>query len=276
MPGDTAPALGPVVEWNLAPGLLLALSVYLGLYSWRWRDARREGDSRGAPVWRLILFAGGIAMLFAALASPIDRLGEQLFVMHAVQHVLLLDFAPILIVLGMTKSILRPLTARVARLERRAGPFAHPVFAVVFLAGTLWMWHVPALYDLSLERSGVHVVQHVQFASAGLLFWWHLLSPIRSRRRLEGMKVTYYVAGAKLFTGAVAAILTFSPRVLYQAFADQPRYWGLSTLKDQNLGGGVMMLEESAVLTIAMAFLFVRMLSESEQEEQRRERLELG
>ena len=121
---------------------------------------------------------------FVALISPVDRLGEQLATAHMVQHLLLADVVPILFTLALTKWILRPVTRHVHRIERAAGPFGHPAFGVVAYVGAMWLWHVPALYNAALEHGAIHVLEHLSFAAAGLLYWWHLLSPIRSRMRL--------------------------------------------------------------------------------------------
>ena len=81
--------------------------------SWRWRISRREGGARAAPVGgRLALWLTGVALLFVALISPVDRLGEQLATMHMVQHLLLADLVPICLTLALTKHILRPATRR--------------------------------------------------------------------------------------------------------------------------------------------------------------------
>ena len=255
--------------------MLLALSGYTAVYLWRWTAVRRRLGARGASSWRLAAFAAGVGLVFVALVSPVDRLGEEMFTFHAVQHILLMDLAPILVILGLTRMILRPLTARTQGVERRAAALTHPAFAVVLYAGTLWMWHVPALYELSLRQSEVHVVQHLQLAIAGGVFWWHLFGPIRNRRRLGGIWVLYYLAAAKLMTGALAAMLTFSRDAWYPLFTEMPRYFGWGVLRDQHFGGAVMMLEESIVMTIAFVIVFVRLLAESERDQQRRERFEL-
>ena len=104
-----------------------------------------------------------------------------------VQHLLLADVVPILFTLALTKWILRPVTRHVHRIERAAGPFGHPAFGVVAYVGAMWLWHVPALYNAALEHGAIHVLEHLSFAAAGLLYWWHLLSPIRSRMRLGGI-----------------------------------------------------------------------------------------
>ena len=53
-----------------------------------------------------------------------------------------------------------------------------------------------------------------------------------------------------------------------------PRIWGLSVIDDQNVGGALMLVEQSIVLLTALVILFVRMLAQSEEDERRRERLE--
>jgi cytochrome c oxidase assembly factor CtaG len=192
--------------------------------------------------------------------------------MHMVQHVLLLDLAIILVLLGLTKVILRPVTRRVQRLERAAGPLAHPYFAIALYVAVMWVWHVPALYDAAVGNPFVHVLEHTSFATAGLLYWWHLLSPIRSRHRLGGMGPVVYMVATKVLVGLLGVALSFAPEAVYQVYVDQPDWWGLSAATDQAVGGLIMALEQSVVMGVALVYLLVRALEESEREEQRRER----
>jgi cytochrome c oxidase assembly factor CtaG len=234
-------------------------------------DVRRAREVR-LSGGRVTAFLGGMLLVLVALCSPIDRLAEQLFVMHMVQHLLLLDLAPILVLLGLTKVLLRPMTRRLVRVEQAAGPLAHPVFAIVLYVAVMVLWHVPAMYDAALEHPVVHVVEHLAFAIAGGLYWWHLLSPIRARRRLGGMGPVVYMLATKVFVGLLGIMLAFSPNPIYDFYERQPGYWGLSPGTDQAVGGLVMALEQSIVMGIALVFLFVRALAESEREEQRAER----
>ena len=135
----------------------------------------------------------------------------------------------------------------------------------------MWLWHVPALYDAALETPIIHTVEHLSFAAAGLLYWWHLLSPIRSRLRLAGMGPILYMGSTKILVGLLGVLLAFSPEVLY-AYSWEGTKWGLTPLDDQNVAGLVMALEQSIVMGIALAYLFFRMLAESEAEDQRAER----
>jgi cytochrome c oxidase assembly factor CtaG len=265
-------AATPDYSWTFSPGVVALLAVLSFLYLRRWAAARRDAGSHSAPAWRLACFAGGVALVAAALLSPIDRLGEQLFVMHMVQHLLILDLAPILLILALTRVILRPVTRRIQRLEHALGPFAHPAVAVLLYVAGMAVWHVPRLYDAALEHSGLHALEHVTFGLVGGLYWWHVLSPIRGRYRLTGLGPVAYMFSAKLLVGLLGIVLTFSPDALYAFYEHRPRYWGMSAVTDQNVGGAVMAIQQTMVMGIAMVVLFLRQLAEGEREAARAER----
>lgn len=264
--------MSPDASWTLEPGAI-ALTLVLGaVYVQRWRAVRAKDGPRAAGGWRLAAFASGLLLILAALVSPVDRLAEQLLTMHMVQHVILLDFVPILLILGLTKALARPLTRRMQPVEHAAGLLGHPVVAVVLYIGVMCMWHVPVLYDAAAQHAAIHVLEHLCFVSAGLLYWWHLIGPVRSRLRTGGMQPIAYMLSSKFFLGILGIVLTFSPEALYAFYADQPDYWGLTPGEDQAVAGLVMALEQSVIMGIALAWLFARMLTESEREEQRAER----
>jgi putative membrane protein len=270
--------MSPNLSWTLDPGVLIGVAMVGGAYLTRWRRVRQGPSPRRAaeaPVWRLCCFIGSLLAATIALVSPVDTLADQLFFMHMVQHMLLLDLVPILAILGLTKVILRPLTRAVGDLEGRAGVLAHPAFAVVLYVAVIWGWHVPAAYDLALRHPVVHVLEHVSFLAAGSLYWWHLLSPIRARMRLDGMGPVLYMASTKLFVGALGMGLAFAPSALYPYYVHHARVWGLSAHDDQSIAGLFMAVEQSLVMGIALVVLFVRALTESEREQLRKERYQL-
>lgn len=271
-----ATVANPNLSWSPEPGVPIVLALVGGAYLARWRRVRAASARPGvdAPVWRLCCFAGSLLVALIALISPVDALADQLFFMHMIQHMLLLDVVAILAILGFTKVILRPLTRTVRDVEHRAGPLAHPAFAALLYIGVIWTWHVPAAYDFALAHPTVHVLEHTTFLIAGGLYWWHLLSPIRARMRLRGMGPVAYMGSTKLFVGALGMGLAFAPTALYPHYVHQARVWGISALDDQSIAGIVMAIEQSLVMGIALVVLFVGMLSESEREQVRRERYE--
>ncbi len=264
------------LTWTLEPGVLIGVALVGGAYVRRRRAVRRSSrrPAVDAPVWRLCSFMAALLVSMIALVSPIDALADQLFFMHMVQHMLLLDLTPILAILGLTKVLLRPLTRTVSDLERRAGPLAHPAFAVLLYVGTIWIWHIPAAYDYAVTHPTVHILEHVSFVMVGSLYWWHLLSPIRARARLGGMGPVIYMASTKLFVGALGMGLAFAPEALYPYYVHHARVWSISAHDDQAIAGLIMAVEQSIVMGVALALLFMRMLGESEREQERKERYE--
>lgn len=258
-------AASPNAPWTFEPVVIVMLVAGTYIYVRRWWTVR-------ASIWRLLSFLTGILCFVAALLSPIDALAEQLFTMHMVQHVLLLDIGTVLVLLGFTRVILRPITKRTMRLEEAAGPIAHPVFALVLYVTVMWVWHIPALYDAALAHPILHRFEHITFITAGFLYWWHILNPIPSRKRLQGMGPVVYMASTKIFVGLLGVALAFAPSALYAFYEKQPQYWGMDAHTDQNVAGLIMATEQSIIMGIALVFLFVKALEDSEREAQREER----
>jgi len=126
---------------QVAPVLLLALG-----YRWRSEQLAR----RGRPVGRArqTAFYGGLLVMLVALVSPLDWLGEQKHLSaHMIQHLLLGDIAPLLMLLSLSRVIMRPLTRRLQVIERGLGPLAHPASALILWLGLVYLWHIPAFYD---------------------------------------------------------------------------------------------------------------------------------
>ncbi len=278
----TVPDLPTAVAytWSLNVPALVGVALAGGAYAWRLRDLRRTpaprtGDSPAHDTLRALAFAGGLVVVLLALVSPIDRLGEErLFTAHMVQHLLLADLAPILLLVGLSRAFLRPAVRRLRPLEARLGPLAHPAAALALYVGLMWLWHVPAMYELALDHPWAHALEHASFFTAGTAFWWYLIEPVPPRHRITGPWALAYLATAKILMGMLGVVLAFSPDALYSTYEDAPRTWGLTAVEDQNVGGLVMMVEQSVVLVIAFAVFFTRMLERSESEQRRREAME--
>jgi putative membrane protein len=262
-------------SWTFAPTILLTVAVYAWLYVRRWRTVRRVNGPRGAGWGHLALWMAGLVLILVALVSPVDAIADNsLASMHMVQHLILADLVPIALILGTSKVLLRPITRRVQVIERRAGVLAHPAVGVIVYVGAMWFWHVPAMYDAALEHGGVHVLEHLTFAAAGFLYWWHLISPIRSRMRLGGLAPIAYMASTKLLVGALGVGLTFYPKLLYSPYDVAGQRWGMTPLNDQHVAGAIMGLEQSLVMGVGLAWLFARMLAEADRADEREERYE--
>ena len=264
-------------SWSFDPAVLASIALVGGVYGWRVLDLRSPGVPRATRIphagLRAVAFAAGLLVLAAALVSPIDTLGERrLFSVHMAQHLLIMDIAPILLLLGLSRPFLRPVIRRARPLESSLGFVAHPLTALCAMVIVVWLWHLPAMYELALRHPLAHALEHMTFFGTGIAFWWYVLEPVPPRHRLDGVWPVLYVAAAKLLFGALGLVLAFAPSAFYDTYKGAPRTWGMTALEDQNVGGFLMMLEQTLVLAVFFAIAVARMIERSERTQRRRER----
>jgi putative membrane protein len=253
-------------SWFEDPWALGAIGAAAWLYArGTGRVWGRAGKGRAIPRWRFRCYAGGIAVLFLALVSPLDAWGGALFSAHMVQHELLILGAAPLLVLGAP--LIAFLWAIPRGWRRRLGRWAatpvlrglwtaltHPVTAWTLHAAALWVWHAPPLYQATLTRADVHALQHLSFFLTALLFWWPLLHPSRHRRLGHGLAVLYLFTTA-LHGSALGAFLSLSGRPWYPIYAESAALWDLTPLEDQQLGGLIMWIPFGLLYTLAAIVL---------------------
>jgi cytochrome c oxidase assembly factor CtaG len=241
-----------------------AAALALVLYAQGFVRLRRRGREDRAPGWRAACFVGGIALIVLALVSPLDTVGEQyLLSAHMLQHVLIADAGIVLVWLGLRSPLLffflpRPALGQLARLRPLRAVLAFVLRRSVSLA--VWclviaVWHVPSVYDATLDNQALHDAEHASFVLAGLLVWYQLLDVSGHGRLTRSGRVAYAVA---IFVAGqvLALLLIFSFEPLYPAYAAEPeRLLGLSPLTDQHLAGLVMMLEQTITLGSLIAYL---------------------
>jgi putative membrane protein len=267
--------MAPPLIWTYEPSVIVGVAAISLAYVLGWRRARRPGQPHPPGVGHLAMFATSMLCVLTALVSPVDALSTDFLVVHMIQHLLLLDLMPILLILSLTKGILRPVTRKVTTIERRLGPIGHPVFGLFAYLAAMYFWHIPHFYDQALVHPMVHVLEHACFCTAGFIYWWHLLSPIRGRNHLGGMGPVLYMAITKLGVFLLGAALIFEPDAFFGWYKHHIHYLNMSAITDQHLAGGVMALEQGVVMGIAVAYLFARALDESERETKRAERFEI-
>src|SRR6476620_4683624 len=166
-------------RWSIQPVVIATILLAAAVYWWRARDLHRDRPMSGRDWARAASFGAGLTVVFLALCSPIDTIGEpRLFSLHMAQHLLLADIAPILLLLGLTRAFMRPAVRRLRPVEEALGPLAHPLVALVALIATMWAWHLPALYELALNHAWAHALEHAMFFTTGVAFWWFLIEPV--------------------------------------------------------------------------------------------------
>ena len=264
--------LAALESWSFEPRLALALALAALLYVRGWRRVRRQMPER-FPAWRLIAFLSGLALLYAAVASPLDAFAGLLLQVHMAQHLLLMTVVPPLLLAGAPAvPLLRGLPVAVARrglgpflaapeLRRLGGFLSHPVVGFLAMSVATWLWHAPGPYQLALGSPFWHQVEHLCFLAGGLLFWWPVLLPWPSRRRWPEWTTPLYLLLADVQNTALAAIFVFSERVIYPIYAGVPRLGGATALDDQVTAGVLMWVPMSLAYLVPAAVITVRLLS---------------
>lgn len=256
------------LAWTLDPTLLIGLAIIIGAYLYvagpgRRRWALADHIERRQVVW----FVAGWVILALALISPLDTLGDDyLFSAHMIQHMLIAVVVPPMLLLGIPEWMVNPLLRNPA-VRTAARWLANPIVAFGLFQADVWIWHAPVLYDLTLENSVVHIVEHLTFLIFGVLYWMPILSPTPLIPRISrAFAILYLFIGCQPMV-ALGALLTFASTPLYAPYVTAPRVWGLSPLNDQQLGGLIMWLPTNIPYLIALSAAFFLWVSERDRQE---------
>ena len=186
-------------------------------------DSARASLSAALAAFRVLR---RLVSLFLALTSPIHELGEQLFSAHMLQHeIMILVSAPLISASHPGATCLWAFAPRgragigawVHRMEqmRVIRLLAAPLIAWLMEAIALWVWHIPALYQATLQSDWIHAAQHLSFFLTAVVFWSALYGVGRSA--LSYGAGTFYVFGTAVHCSALGALLTFSTVLWYPA-----------------------------------------------------------
>lgn len=220
------------LELPLVAAAVAALAFFAGLMA---RAPRRHTRHASA-------FAGSVAIVLVALASPIDHLGECcLFWLHMVQHVLLLLVAPPLAALGLSGL----LPAGPLRGGRWTMALTGPRPALALMLLNLYLWHLPAAYQAALRIRVLHDLEHLLFLTTGMLFWRHVVGPPSPFK-------FFYLLGGTLAMMPLGLILLAAPEPLYPLYLQWggPLRW--TPLFDQRVAALVMLLGGGTVLAVTL------------------------
>ena len=229
---------------SLEPIFLALPAAAAGGYAWA---ARRERP----PAWRAAAFGGGLVLVAAPLNSPLETIAAKyLLLIHLLQNALIADIAPLLVLLGLTPGMRATLDRLGAR--RLRARYVLPAWLLAWY-GT----HFAGFYDWALRTGWGLNLEHGILVAAGLLFWWPIVSG-----RLAIPAALAYLGAAFVGSSFLGLAYIFSTRAFYSFYESAPRLWGLSPVRDQNLGGILMNGEQTLVFLAAIAWFVWRLLEE--------------
>jgi putative membrane protein len=240
-------------SWNAEAVVVLALTVTYVVLLRRFPT----------PAWRIACFLGAMGLLLVVSVTPIHTLGMHfLLTMHLLQNVVLAEWAPLLVVLGITPALAAAL-ARPGAVRR----LTHPAIALPLWLANYMIWHLPWIYDAALRNPHTLLhLEHAMYFLTGLAMWWSVFQD--EPHRLGAGARAAYVFAAFVLGSPVGLVMALVPEPIYDFYVEaHHRVWGLGPLEDQQLAGMLMALEQSAVFFVVFVYWFFRFLAEEESRE---------
>ncbi len=214
-----------------------------------------------ASAWRIACFVVAIALLLAVTVTPVHTIGMHfLLTVHLLQNVVLAEWAPLLVVLGIPPA----LGAAIAR-PRAIRVLTRPAVALSLWLANYMVWHLPWIYDAALENPATLLhLEHAMYFATGLAMWWCVFQD--EPHRLGSGARAAYVFAAFVLASPVGLVMALVPNAIYDFYAEaHHRVWGLDPLEDQQLAGMLMALEQAAVFFAVFAYWFFRFLADEER-----------
>jgi len=244
-------------HWSFDPFLILAVVVAAWHEVGLWRLARRSRPERTRERrLRSLWFYAGLAVLLLAVESPIDYWADDYFLVHMIQHLLLMFAAPSLIVAGAPwQPLLDALPGRGGRSVTRGvlaggwsrplrvvgGFFVRPWVAVALFNAVMIFWHLSGPFDAAERNQAVHIwLMHGSFFVAGVLFWLQFIPSPPFRRRMPLVYQAAALLGTNMIMiGLAMALSIFVTHSVYSVYDHVPGVT-LPPYADQQIGAAIL------------------------------------
>ena len=275
----SAPALPTLMWHHWEPAW--ALDALVALTALGYLQAARCIPGRW-PARRTLAFLAGLACVVIALQSGIDAYDDRLLSDHMVQHLMLLELAPLLMLAGrpgilLLRSAPRPSRQVIAHRFTQVRPLTRPLFCLALFSVVVSLTHLPFFYDATLRHPALHEFEHALYVTAGLFLWWPVVdgNPVPGRR-LDGFGRLAYVIAAMLPMTLVGAYLDRAPSLVYAAYGPPARALGISAVVNQQQAGAIMWVLGSTLMVGAGLWLAMAALVAEERRMQVAERAPRG
>ncbi|YCK80803.1 cytochrome c oxidase assembly protein [Arthrobacter sp. D3-18] len=196
------------------PGILIILIALAAVYV--VLAAQQSKQPKGWPRWRTVLFLAGLVVLGVGLAPQLSPYRHGSLPAHMFQHLLIGMYAPIGLVLGAPGTLLlRTIPRKQGRIlgrilrSRPVHVIAHPVTALVLNVGGLAVLYFTPLYEAATHNPTLHMLIHVHFIAAGILFAWAIAGPDPAPRR-PSVPARLVVLGVAIAGHAVISQLLYA------------------------------------------------------------------
>ena len=238
---------------------LIASAIYV---AGMLRRDRRAANA--VPNWRHVSFFAGVIAILLALQSPIDVVGERLFFVHQIQHLLLRMLGPMLIALAWPTGTLIAGTPKFLRHRLLAptvsnrlirgvyGSISHPVSATALFIAVLYFWQIPSFHNRAVVDDNVHYLMHASMFAAGLIFWLLIFerrgAPHGTRHGARVMMLVLAIL-SNIVLGSYTALKS---QIFYSAYDVLGRPFGFAPLTDERIGGIIIWIPSSMMCLIGV------------------------
>lgn len=270
--------------WSLPWMPVIGIVVAAGLYLRGVRIVNEANPRHPIPRARRNCFLAGLAALFMAVGSPIDVYDTSLFWVHMIQHLIMLNVAAPLLMLGAPITVW--IRASSSRTRRRVVLPLLRSKPVVILTAPLTCWlllgpivlyttHFTPIFDAALRLDWVHQLEHAMYMFAACLFWWPVVGRDPSRWKLSyPAKLLYLFLAMPALTFLGLALMN-ATQVIYPSYAvaAATRGWGMSALQDQELAGFIMWVPGSMFVLVAILWTFAQWMKAEQRQGERIDRI---
>lgn len=246
-----------VASWPLNGDSVFLAAIYV-------IAARRAGHW---PWQRTVAFIAGLLAVAVALESGINSYDDRLLSVHMVQHLILLEVAPVLLLCGRPVALaLRTLPPgerrNLGRAMVRVRRFATPPACLAAFTAVVLGTHVPGFFDATVTDQTLHDAEHLVYLLAGVIMWWPLFGEPAPSQRLGGIAALIYVTASMLPMTLIGAYLNRDESLFYPAYALPTRSLGVSPVLDQQHAGALMWVAGTTIMAwVGLAGVAASMLA---------------
>ncbi|RXH54782.1 cytochrome c oxidase assembly protein [Granulicella sibirica] len=266
---DAAQAI--FLSWSPPPWLTLSVALTAIVYLRGWLEIGKTRPQQ-FDLLRLASFYSGLAVLWLAIASPMDGFADVLLSAHMIEHLLLMSVVPPLLLYGLPvvpllrglpvvlrRNLIGPLL-RLTFLRRFLHWLTRPVVAWFAMNISFLAWHIPSAYNFALEHENWHAVEHICFLGTSILFWWCIIRPWPSEAKRLNWGILLYLVSADVVNTILSAFLSFCDRPVYSFYLTHPNPFQVEPLEDQVLGAVIMWVLGSLAFLLPAVILALHLV----------------
>ncbi len=231
--------------WQLGDAFaVIALAVQVLALLWYLAAIRRlSRRGRRWPRLRAVAFISGILSLTIVLVSGLSSYDDSVFVVHVIQHVVIMMVAPPLLSLGAPVTLAmqaanRPTQSRIVHVVRNPvlRLLTVPLIAAVLYYGAMYVALLTSFYPYSIRHDVAHNLEHLVMFGLGCLFWWPMIAVDQlPHRPAFPSRILAMFAGMPFEVFLGVALMNFSHPIAPEHSLSDTRaggavFWGASML----------------------------------------------